>query len=63
MINDNAKLGNPFCGGPMIDQFLGNWGFHVESWTEQNYVPVLLMKYEELIDDPLGNFMKLSEIS
>ena len=33
----------------MINQFLGSWQFHVRSWIEQEYKPLLLIKYEELL--------------
>ena len=42
-----------------VPQFTGSWSGHVESWTGQQYLPVILMHYEELLDDSLKVFRKL----
>jgi hypothetical protein len=33
-------------------QYLGNWSGHVKSWTRCNLFPVLVMRYEDMLDDP-----------
>ncbi len=42
-----------------VSQHLGTWSDHVISWTEQLEVPVLLIKYEELLDDARAIFSEL----
>src|SRR5262249_29384189 len=38
-------------GGLMIPQF-GPWTVHVRSWLDQTIIPVHLVTYEKLVDDP-----------
>jgi len=37
---------------------LGSWSKHVQSWTEpgMNTMPTCLVKYEEMLDDPMKEF-------
>jgi hypothetical protein len=42
-----------FCGRPVklhnqFRQKLGDWSFHVKSWTEQEHIPVLVLRYEDM---------------
>ena len=39
---------------PQVSQHLGTWSEHVLSWTEQEEVPVIIIKYEELLEDTMG---------
>jgi hypothetical protein len=48
----NDKLQN------QLRQVLGSWTDHVISWTEQSAIPVLVMRYEDMIND---NFEKFKE--
>lgn len=43
-----------------VRQYLGTWGSHVKGWLSQNLIPILLVKYEELIKYPFDNFLKIS---
>lgn len=43
-----------------VSQFLGSWDYHIESWLNQNKIPILLIKYEDLISEPFKNFSKIS---
>jgi aryl sulfotransferase len=34
-----------------LSQFLGSWSQHVESWIDQSEIPVLLVRYEDMLTD------------
>ncbi|MFV3130382.1 sulfotransferase domain-containing protein [Niveispirillum sp. KHB5.9] len=36
-----------------LAQPLGNWSGHVGSWLEQKDIPVLLLRYEDMVSDPV----------
>ena len=61
ILDTKAILGNQYCGSTQVNIFLGSWDFHIKSWTEQNKIPILLIRYEDLIRDPIKNFIKLSK--
>jgi len=43
-----------------VTQFLGSWSEHVESWTKRKSAyPVLVLRYEDLLDRPEKNFALL----
>ena len=37
-------------------QFLGSWSDHVKSWTKGASFPVLVIRYEDLLEDPVTHF-------
>jgi len=39
-----------------LTQRVCDWSGHVLSWTEQRDVPLLLLRYEDLLADPVGKF-------
>ncbi|MEE4196498.1 MAG: sulfotransferase domain-containing protein [Bacteroidales bacterium] len=39
-----------------LRQLLGSWSDHVNSWTEQSLIPVHVMRYEDMLSDPLTTF-------
>jgi len=41
-----------------LQQTLGSWSQHVASWTEQKEIPVLVMRYEDMLDDTYNVFKK-----
>jgi hypothetical protein len=41
-----------------LQQKLLTWSEHVKSWTEQKNIPILIIKYEDLLSNPLENFKK-----
>ncbi|MEB3239842.1 MAG: sulfotransferase domain-containing protein [Cyanobacteriota bacterium] len=47
-------------GGDQVRQFLGPWSDHVSSWVDQRRVPVLALRYEDLLEDPQGRFSQLA---
>ncbi len=40
-------------------QFLGSWSDHVRDWTQGGAFPVLALRYEDLLDDPVTHFGKV----
>jgi hypothetical protein len=42
-------------------QFTGSWGDHVRSWTEQTDLKVLLVRYEDMVRNPLPTFTKVAD--
>lgn len=36
---------------PQLSQFVGSWSRHVESWVDQSEIPVLLVRYEDMLAD------------
>ncbi len=42
-----------------LPQKLNTWSNHYKSWTEQNDIPVLVIKYEDLLEDPIGKFSEI----
>ena len=43
-----------------VPQFLGSWDYHVKSWLNQNKIPLYLIKYEDLLDNPEYFFLNLA---
>ena len=44
-----------------LPQPLGDWSAHVASWLDQQALPVLVMRFEDLCADPRGQFTRLLE--
>ena len=44
-----------------IKQYLGRWDEHVLSWTSQKIIPLITIRYEDLINEPYMNFLKISK--
>jgi hypothetical protein len=44
-----------------VPQFLGTWTMHVKSWTTTNGFPVLIIKYEDLLEDTEKVFTSILE--
>jgi len=42
-------------------EFLGKWSDHVDSWTAPAPYPVLVLRYEDLLDDPETQFARIVE--
>jgi hypothetical protein len=62
MASDDAE----FCpqrvnSGPALPQRVMSWSSHAESWLKQNSLPVHLVRYEDLLADPEGQFRKLAD--
>jgi aryl sulfotransferase len=51
-----AMLCNPECsisggGKNQLHQFMGDWSHHVLSWVDQDAIPVLVVRYEDMLAD------------
>lgn len=42
-----------------LPQLLNTWSNHVQRWLEQNKIPLLLVKYEQLIKQPEKEFARI----
>jgi hypothetical protein len=47
-------------GGQQVRQFMGSWANHVHSWLDQEWIPVLLLRYEDLLAQPEQEFNRLA---
>ena len=47
-------------GGQQVRQFMGSWASHVCSWADQPQIPVLLLRYEDLLRQPEKEFFRLA---
>ena len=61
LLDENASL----CSskrkiGFQVRQFLGDWEFHINSWINQKDIPILVIRYEDLLEKPLV-FRKIAE--
>ena len=48
-------------GGQQVRQFMGTWANHVNSWVDQQLIPVLLLRYEDLLREPELEFRRLAK--
>lgn len=53
--DDHVILG----GDDAVTQYLGDWSDHVRSWTKPRDIPVLVLRYEDLLADPTAGFTRL----
>jgi hypothetical protein len=47
-------------GGQQVRQFMGSWANHLRSWTDQDAIPVLVLRYEDLLMAPEREFQRLA---
>ncbi len=57
-----------FCNNPktikgQVRQKLYSWSKHVQSWLEQKDMPLLVIRYEDIIADPFAAFSKVVQFS
>lgn len=43
----------------VANQFVGSWSDHVNGWLEQQELPMLLVRYEDLLADTAGEFSRV----
>jgi len=61
LLNDQAALcRSSKRGGQQVRQFTGSWAKHVQSWVDQQAIPVLLLRYEDLLSEPEAHFSRLA---
>jgi hypothetical protein len=64
-----ANLGNPsfaFCKGKsrqnnQLRQWLLSWSLHVKSWVNAKNIPVLVLRYEDMVSKPEETFTKATK--
>ena len=47
-------------GGHQVRQHMGRWDQHVRSWADQNQLPVLIMRYEDMLSKGSETFTELA---
>tara|TARA_R110002124_G_scaffold126278_1_gene285776 strand:- start:7256 stop:8080 length:825 start_codon:yes stop_codon:yes gene_type:complete len=50
-------------GETAFSEHIGSWGRHVRGWTEQDALPVLTIRYEDMLTDPLDAFSRILDFS
>jgi aryl sulfotransferase len=64
MLSEDAALANNTKGILLhIKQKLTSWSSHVKGWTEQQDIPVLVIRYEDMLREPLIQFKKMAAFS
>jgi aryl sulfotransferase len=53
LANNHKKLNN------QISQFMGSWSYHVESWTNIHRKNILVVRYEDMLNNGLETFKKI----
>jgi hypothetical protein len=48
-------------GGHQVRQHMGRWDQHVRSWADQSELPVLIMRYEDMLAKGAETFMGLAK--
>src|SRR3546814_17891350 len=46
--------------GVIVHELQSSWSNHVESWTKWNHPGILVVRYEDLLADPLDQFGRLA---
>lgn len=57
MNNDGYALQNDSG----LTHYLASWSTHVKSWMQEERYPVAVLKYEDLLQDTLGEFIQMLE--
>ena len=61
LLNEEAALcRSSKRGGQQVRQFMGSWASHVSSWVDQREIPVLMLRYEDLLLAPEREFQRLA---
>jgi len=58
-------MANPFAAGRamagiMVHELQSSWTHHVESWTKWNHPGIFVVRYEDLLADPLDQFGRVA---
>ncbi len=44
-----------------VTQYIASWSDHVSSWSAETRFPVLVVRYEDMLSDPVGSFRSMVE--
>jgi hypothetical protein len=66
-LDDTIKsMANEYAFSPGDDMnvanFLGSWSSHVASWTTQGHAGILVIRYEDMLDQPLKTFHRVATL-
>lgn len=58
--NINSK-GFEFCSNPtrisqQVTQLLSDWSSHIVSWLDESGLPIIVIRYEDMLKDPISTF-------
>jgi len=56
-----ALVPTEFRGGQQVRQHMGRWDQHLTSWVDQQQLPVLTIRYEDMLANGLATFSQLAE--
>lgn len=60
MADPNGRMaGGSKRATTQVRQHLGTWSEHVEGWLEHDLFPVVLVRYEDLVDDPAAQLLRI----
>lgn len=60
LLNPEAALApDPCHGSQQVRQHMGRWDYHVTSWVDQKQLPVLVIRYEDMLASGLQSFNSL----
>lgn len=60
--DDRAMLNaTPTRGSEYLPVDLGSWSAHTASWLDQRALPMLVLRYEDMLDDPAGALMQVAK--
>ncbi len=53
MMNDKTTRGRGMTGNTVYER-MSSWSEHVKSWTRWKHTPLQVLRYEDMLGDPLG---------
>ncbi len=59
MMADPLAIGAPMPG-TIVHELQSSWSNHVESWTKWNHPGIFVVRYEDLLADPLDQFGRIA---
>jgi hypothetical protein len=54
-----ALMADPGALAPGLRSFIGNWSGHIASWVDRSGLPLLVVRYEDLMADTAGVLAKV----
>lgn len=57
LCNPDAAVGGG--GKQQLRQILGDWSHHVKSWVDQDVIPVLVVRYEDMLEDAASELSRV----
>lgn len=58
-IEKMGNITNTLKGHNMFPHFLGTWSMHYASWVREKKFPVVVYRYEDMLEDPVGVFSRM----